>query len=86
MTESSRLAAAALAAALPAHGQSPRGGKPVTLRDAMLAVSEFVTKDEEMPEYTFAFAEDGALASVCDMPVAPWVWRAVKAKRRLGRK
>lgn len=48
----------------------PRSGQPVTLRDALLAVNEFVAKDEEMPEHTFVFAEDGMLASVCDVPAA----------------
>ena len=46
-----------------------RGGQPVTLRDAFLAVNEFVAQDEEMPERTFVFAADGSLVSVCDVPV-----------------
>ena len=47
-----------------------KGGQLVTIRDAMLAINELVAKDEEMPEHTFAFAQDGSLASVCDVPVA----------------
>ena len=54
----------------PRTGGNPRGGQPVKLRDALLAVNEVVAKDEEMPEHTFAFAEDGTLTSVCDVPVA----------------
>ena len=54
----------------PRTGGGSRSGQPVTLRDALLAVNKFVAKDEEMPEHTFAFAEDGMLASVCDVPVA----------------
>ena len=46
-----------------------KGGQLVTIRDAMLAINELVAKDEEMPEHTFAFAQDGSLASVCDVPV-----------------
>ncbi len=49
---------------------NPRGGQPVKLRDALLAVNEFVAKDEEMPEHTFTFAEDGSLSSICDVPMA----------------
>ena len=49
---------------------SPRSGQPVLLRDAMLAVNEFVAKDEEMPEHTFTFAKDGTLTSICDVPIA----------------
>lgn len=51
-------------------GGNPRGGQPVKLRDALLAVNEFVAKDEEMPEHTFTFAEDGTLTSICDVPIA----------------
>ncbi len=54
----------------PRTAGSSRGGQPVKLRDALLAVNEVVAKDEEMPEHTFAFAEDGTLTSVCDVPVA----------------
>ncbi len=50
-----------------------RGGQPVMLRDALLAISEVVAKDEEMPEHTFAFDADGTLASVCDVPLAKTV-------------
>ena len=50
-------------------GGNPRGGQPVKLRDALLAVNEFVAKDEEMPEHTFTFAEDGTLTSICDVPI-----------------
>ena len=34
---------------------SSRGGQLVTLRDALMAVNEFVARDDEMPEHTFAF-------------------------------
>ena len=54
----------------PRTGGGSRSGQPVTLRDALLAVNELVAKDEEMPEHTFAFAGDGTLASVCDVPIA----------------
>ncbi|MBO7685741.1 MAG: hypothetical protein J6V72_05125, partial [Kiritimatiellae bacterium] len=54
----------------PRTGGHPRSGQLVTLRDALLAVNEVVAKDEEMPEHTFAFAEDGAPTSVCDVPIA----------------
>ena len=47
-----------------------RGGQLVTFRDAMLAINEVVAKDEEMPEHTFAFGTDGALVSICDIPVS----------------
>lgn len=47
---------------------SSRGGQLVTLRDALMAVNEFVARDDEMPEHTFAFAQDGSLSSVCDEP------------------
>ncbi len=50
-------------------GGNPRGGQPVRLRDALLAINEFVAKDEEMPEHTFTFAEDGTLTSICDVPI-----------------
>ena len=40
----------------------------VTVRDALAAINELVAQDDEMPEHTFAFAPDGALASVCDEP------------------
>ncbi len=59
-----------------------RGGRPVTLRDALLAVNEVVAKDEEMPEHTFAFAADGTLQTICDVPVdktSAWVDGVVKA-------
>ena len=46
-----------------------KGGQLVTLRDAMLAINESVAKDEEMPEHTFAFGKDGALVSICDIPI-----------------
>ena len=46
-----------------------RGGQPVTLRDALLAINEIVAKDEEMPERTFKLSEDGMLLSVCDIPL-----------------
>lgn len=49
---------------------SERGGQLVSFRDAMLAINEFIAKDEEMPAHTFAFGADGALASICDIPVA----------------
>ena len=55
---------------IPRTGGNSRGGQPVKLRDALLAVNEVVAKDEEMPEHTFAFAKDGALTSVCDVPIA----------------
>ena len=48
---------------------SERGGQLVTFRDAMLAINEVVAKDEEMPAHTFAFGADGALVSICDIPV-----------------
>ena len=54
----------------PRTGGNPRGGQPVRLRDALLAVNGFVAKDEEMPEHTFVFAGDGALTSICDVPIA----------------
>ncbi len=54
----------------PRTGGNPRGGQPVRLRDALQAVNEFVAQDEEMPEHTFAFAGDGTLTSVCDVPIA----------------
>ena len=55
---------------IPRTGGNPRGGQPVTLRDALLAVNELVAQDEEMPEHTFTFAKDGKLISVCDVPIA----------------
>ena len=54
----------------PRTGANARSGQLVTLRDAMLAVNEFVAKDEEMPEHTFTFAGDGTLTSICDVPIA----------------
>ena len=54
----------------PRTGNYPRGGQPVKLRDALQAVTEFVAQDDEMPEHTFAFAGDGSLTSICDVPVA----------------
>ena len=51
------------------RGAGARGGQLVTLRDAMLAINKNVAHDDEMPEHTFAFAPDGSLASVCDVPV-----------------
>ena len=47
-----------------------RGGQLVTLHDAMLAINAEVARDDEMPEHTFAFAADGSLASICDIPVS----------------
>ena len=55
---------------IPRTGGNPRGGQPVTLRDALQAVNELVAQDEEMPEHTFTFAKDGKLTSVCDVPIA----------------
>ena len=55
---------------IPRTGGNPRGGQPVKLRDALLAVNEVVAKDEEMPEHTFVFAGDGTLTSICDVPIA----------------
>lgn len=52
---------------------SSRGGQLVTLRDALTAVNEFVARDDEMPEHTFAFAQDGSLVSVCDEPFSAQV-------------
>ena len=54
----------------PRTGGDSRSGRAATLRDALQAINELVAKDEEMPEFTFGFAEDGALMSVCDVPVA----------------
>ena len=53
------------------RGSGTRGGQLVTLRDAMLAINEEVARDDEMPEHTFAFAADGSLSSICDIPVSP---------------
>ena len=46
-----------------------RGGQLVSLRDALLAINELVAHDDEMPEHTFTFADDGALMSICDITV-----------------
>ena len=48
---------------------SGRKGARVTVREAFLALNEFVAEDEEMPDETFAFASDGRLASVLDTSV-----------------
>ena len=50
------------------YGRSSGKSGLVTVRDALAAINELVAQDEEMPEHTFAFASDGALASVCDEP------------------
>ena len=55
---------------IPRTGGNPRGGQLVKLRDALQAVNELVAKDVEMPEHTFTFAKDGALTSICDVPIA----------------
>lgn len=46
-----------------------RGGQLVALRDAMLAINELVAADDEMPAHSFAFAKDGMLAAICDIPL-----------------
>jgi len=55
---------------IPRTGGNPRGGQLVKLRDALQAVNELVAQDVEMPEHTFTFAKDGALTSICDVPIA----------------
>ena len=46
----------------------PRGGQLVTLHDALVAITELVAMDEEMPAHTFEFSNDGCLAAICDIP------------------
>ena len=46
----------------------PRGGQLVSLHDALLAISELVAMDEEMPAHTFEFNEDGSIKAICDIP------------------
>ena len=50
------------------YGRSSGRRGLVTVRDALAAINELVAQDDAMPENTFAFAPDGALASVCDEP------------------
>ena len=52
----------------PRSGGGERAGQLVTLRDALLALNEFIAKDEEMPEHAFLFGKDGSLESICDIP------------------
>lgn len=50
---------------------SGRKGERLTLRDALLALNGAIAEDEEMPDETFTFGRDGALAAVVDTPTIP---------------
>ena len=50
---------------------SGRKGEKLTLREALLALNETIAEDEEMPDETFMFGKDGALAAVGDTRTIP---------------
>ena len=50
---------------------SGRKGERLTVRDALLALNGTIAEDEEMPDETFTFGRDGALAAVVDTPTIP---------------
>lgn len=50
---------------------SGRKGERLTVRDALLALNGTIAEDEEMPDETFTFGKDGALAAVVDTPTIP---------------
>lgn len=54
----------------PRHDAGEHNGKVVTVREALLAVNDLVAQDQDMPERTFEFADDGSLTAVCDVSYA----------------
>lgn len=50
---------------------SGRKGERLTVRDALLALNGTIAEDEEMPDETFTFGRNGALAAVVDTPTIP---------------